>query len=123
MPRGIGTDIVSIQRVSNAMKRTEGFAERILTEYELEKMRSCRDQASYLAKRFAAKEAVVKALGTGIAKGIVWHQIEISNDSDGAPLVRLTGAAEERMKSLGATRCLLSLSDEKESAVAFVIIS
>lgn len=123
MPKGIGTDIVSIKRVSDALSRTEGFAERILTDNEMARMNQCRDQVSYLAKRFAAKEAVVKALGTGIAKGIAWHQIEISNDADGAPMVCLTGAAEARMKSLGATRCLLSLSDETESAVAFVIIS
>lgn len=123
MPKAVGVDIVSVERVRVAMERTEGFAERILTETEITQMKSRKNHAGFLAKRFAAKEAAVKALGTGIGNGVGWHQMEVTNNDAGAPQLALSGAALEKMHSLGASRCLLSLSDEKDAAVAFVILS
>ena len=77
---------------------------------------------SWLAKRFAAKEAASKALGTGIAEGIGWHHFIIANDTLGKPCLRLEGPAEARARALGATRYHLSLSDEREYAVAYVVL-
>ena len=75
-----------------------------------------------MAKRYAAKEAASKALGTGI--GIIsWHDIEIVNDSAGAPLLNFSGAAQIRMEELGASKALVSLSDEQDFVVAFVTLS
>lgn len=121
--KGIGVDIVSVSRIREALENTPGFAERILTEFELEQMSSRKQVESFVAKRFAAKEAVVKALGNGIGKGLSWQHIEISNDNSGAPKVTLIGPALVLMEALDATQCLLSLSDEWDSAIAFVVIS
>ena len=123
MPKGIGVDIVSVSRIKEALERNEGFAERILTELEVQRMHEVAQKAHFVAKRFAAKEAVVKALGNGIGNGIDWHQIEVSNDEKGAPLVKLKGRALELMHEKGGTECLLSLSDEHENAIAFAILS
>ena len=115
--------MVSVPRVQEALENTEGFAERILTKAELEQMSSRKQVAHFVAKRFAAKEAVVKALGNGIGNGLSWHHIEIYNEVSGAPKVTLSGPALDLMQALGATECLLSLSDEKDSAVAFVVLN
>ena len=120
--RGIGVDLVSVERIKKALVNTAGFAERILTPAELTRMRQKKDGSGFVAKRFAGKEAVVKALGTGVGAGIGWQQIEIINDATGAPVVTLTGMAKARMDALGATRCMLSLSDEREFAMAFAIL-
>lgn len=122
MIKGVGVDIVAVARIQEALDRTEGFADRILTNSELERFKVVKQQAHFLAKRFAAKEALVKALGTGIGSGVTWHQIEIYNDEKGAPSIRLSGVAETIMQSMNAKQCRLSLSDEQHSAVAFVVI-
>lgn len=123
MAKSIGVDIVSVQRIKEAIERTEGFAERILVAAELSRMKQVAQKAHFVAKRFAAKEAVVKALGSGIGNGVDWHQIEVKNDEFGAPFVVLQGRALELMQEKGAKECLLSLSDEQESAVAFAVLS
>jgi len=121
--KGIGVDIVLISRIKTALEKTPGFAQRILTEYELEQMSHSKQAANFVAKRFAAKEAVVKALGQGIRNGISWKHIEISNDALGAPKVTLTGIALEQMCTLGANDCLISLSDESDTAIAFAMLN
>ncbi|MCV6615972.1 MAG: holo-ACP synthase [Cellvibrionaceae bacterium] len=129
MVKGIGTDIVQIERLAASLSRTKGrLLERILTEAEREvyQQKHCAEPSvalNYFAKRFAAKEAVGKALGSGIGQGVSWQEIEIGNDAIGAPVVRLVGVAQQRMLALGASQCLLSLSDEQDYAVAFVIVS
>lgn len=121
MIKGIGTDIVSIARIAEAQQNFgERFAERILCENEMEKFRSLGDAANYLAKRFASKEAVAKAMGTGIGK-ISWHDIEIANDSRGAPRVIPAEALQRQMTALGINRLHVSISDEHNFAVAFVV--
>lgn len=123
MIKGIGTDIVEIDRLKQIVDRTNSkFSERILTEYELEKLVEFKDQARYLAKRFAAKEAIAKALGTGIGRGVSWQHIEIFNHPNGAPGARLTGGAAMRLEQLGATSCHLSISDEKHYATALAVL-
>ena len=121
---GVGTDIVLVSRIEGALGRQgERFARRILTDAELERFRAHSQPARYLAKRYAAKEAVLKALGTGLAMGMSWHHMQIDNDSHGAPLVVLSGAAAERLQQGGGGRMLLSLSDEREQALAFAVWS
>lgn len=120
---GIGTDIVTVERMAENLERLgERFARRLLTESELAEFETKHNGASYLAKRFAAKEAAVKALGTGFAEGITWKHVCVRNDDKGAPFIELTGPAQERALAMGVQRVHLSLSDEKDHAVAFVIL-
>lgn len=123
MIRGIGTDIVEIKRVEEILSRLgERFAARILTESELIHYQHHHQPVAFLAKRFAAKEAVAKALGTGIAKGIGFQQIEVTRSEHGAPEIKLTGAAAERQQALQGKVVHLSLADEKDYAVAFAVL-
>ena len=114
----VGTDIVEIQRIEQAISSWQGsFLSRVYTESELD---SCQNRASSLAARFAAKEAVMKALGTG-ANGISWRDIEILSNSQGAPVVQLHNQAERKAKENGIAKFSVTMSHCKEYAVAFVI--
>jgi holo-[acyl-carrier protein] synthase len=114
----VGTDIVEIHRIEQAIRsRQDSFLRRIYTEAEL---KSCQNRASSLAARFAAKEAVMKALGTG-ANGISWRDIEILSNSQGAPVVRLHRRAEEKAEENRIAKFSVTMSHCKEYAVAFVI--
>ena len=116
---GIGTDICHIERIKKLGPET---VDRILTEPEAAYCGRYTTPHERIAGRFAAKEAILKALGTGWSGGLGWGQIEILPDASGAPVVTLTGAAREKLLSLGATRCLVSISHQGEYAVAFAII-
>ena len=123
MTIAIGTDIVEIERLQSVMAR-QGvrFAERILTKSELTQFHALTtddSQLHFLAKRWCAKESIAKALGTGIAKGIGWHTMEIVHDDLGAPAVNLSDAALERLKEIGGQKVLISISDERHYALAF----
>jgi holo-[acyl-carrier protein] synthase len=124
MIRGIGTDLVLVGRIEAVLARQgERFARRILTEAEFQRFSGHGQPARYLAKRFAAKEAILKALGTGLAGGLSWQHMQIDNDAMGAPQVVLSGVAAQRLADGGGGRMLLSLSDEREQALAFVVWS
>ena len=113
----IGVDIIEIGRIDRAISRwQDAFLKRIYTQAEMESYRN----VSSLAARFAAKEAVMKALGTG-ARGVNWRDIEILTNGDGAPLIRLHGRACERSKELGIAQFSISMSHSREYAVAFVV--
>lgn len=119
---GLGTDIAEIERVEKALARTgEAFARRILTELEFEKFQSLKQQGRFLAKRFAAKEAASKALGTGIALGVTFHDFCVANDEHGAPQLTLANKALEIAQSKQVRHMHLSISDERHYAVATVI--
>lgn len=119
---GVGTDIVDIERVKRSMERHgDKFAERILAPAELEIYQAVNNKINYLAKRFAAKEAVSKALGTGMRNGIDFVQLIITNDDIGKPTVNLVGKAQTWSKQNKITKIHLSISDEKKQAVAFAI--
>lgn len=121
---GIGTDLVLIERIDGVLQRQgERFARRILTDEELRRFQLHRQPVRYLAKRYAAKEAILKALGTGLAAGLTWHCMQIDNDSAGAPIVVLRGMALQRLEQGGGGRMLLSLSDERDQALAFAVWS
>ena len=120
----IGTDIVEIARIAKVLERqAERFAERILCPSELEQYASRGNPVAFVATRFAAKEAIAKALGTGIGHGVSFQDMQISNDEKGAPFVQLFGGACEVMHSRGAQRVLLSLADERDYAIAYAMLS
>ncbi len=114
----IGIDIVEIARIQNAVDCWgDRFLHRVYTEPEL---RLCHKKAPSLAVRFAGKEAVMKALGTG-TKGISWREIEILAEPSGKPVVHLYGRAQERARSLGLDTLAISLSHSREYAIASVV--
>lgn len=121
---GIGTDIVAVARMQDSLdKHGERFARRILTDAEYEKYQGHTHPAGFLAKRFAAKEAAAKALGTGFRDGLSLQHIEVSNDVLGKPELKFYLRASELLGSLGIGASYLSLSDEKEFAVAYVVLT
>lgn len=121
---GIGTDIVEISRIERLLtKHGDQFGLRILHPQELQKLSGHNKPAAYLAKRFAAKEAVSKALGTGMAEGVIAADIEIQNTDAGQPIVQLHNGALRQLEAMGASQCLVSISDEKAYAVAFAVIT
>ena len=114
----IGVDIVEIERVESAIKQWGGrFLNRIYTEAEL---KICQGRFLSLAARFAAKEAIMKTLGTG-AKGVSWREIEILADAHGKPLVTLYGRAKSKAEELNLSEFSVSLSHTKQYAVAAAI--
>jgi holo-[acyl-carrier protein] synthase len=114
----VGVDIVEIKRIESAVNRgRERFLQRVYTQMEL---KTCRDRLSSLASRFAAKEAVMKVLGTG-GTGIAWREIEILTADDGKPSVRLHGRALDKATELNLKEVSISLSDSREYAVAVAI--
>ena len=119
----IGTDIVEVHRIRETIERTPRFVERVFTEKE----RAYCDSkgaaaAQHYAARFSAKEAALKALGTGWAGKIGWQDIEVYSDDKGAPFLEIKGGAREVMQSLGATCVHVSLSHTTEHATAQVIL-
>jgi holo-[acyl-carrier protein] synthase len=120
---GIGTDIVKIDRIHDSLERFgERFAYRLLTDAEGAEYRLSRQPERFLAKRFAAKEAVVKALGVGFREGLAFNQIGVIHDSRGKPELVYRGQALAHTRAAGITQSLLSLADERDYAVAFVIL-
>ena len=114
----VGADIMEIERVRAMAERWgERFLRRIYTSQELA---YCRGRAPHLAARFAAKEAVMKALGTG-TRGVSWREIEVCTEPTGAPVVRLHRRAAKRAKALGLRHLAISISHSGEYAVAFVV--
>ena len=123
MIRGIGTDVVSVARLTELLERFEGRAAQRL--FSPEERRDCDRRASRnecLAARFAAKEAFVKALGTGLMGGMRWRDMVVRSDRRGRPELQLDGIAEERFREVGGERLHLSLSHDAGIAVAVVVI-
>ncbi|MGX9462748.1 holo-ACP synthase [Shewanella sp. A14] len=120
---GIGTDIVEIARIREQRERLgDKLAKRVLTEPELLTYLQSKQPERFLAKRFAAKEAAAKALGTGIGRGVSFQHIHIDNDDNGAPRVRFTDGALTRLKLLTGHHGFISIADEKHYAVATVVL-
>lgn len=121
---GIGTDIVRVDRMQKNIERHgERFAERILTAAELIEFRTEARPAHFLAKRFAAKEAAAKAMGTGFRDGLMLHHIGVIHDQAGKPKLAFTDLAEEFIRRHGITSVHVSLADEQDHAVAFVTLA
>ena len=120
---GIGVDIAETARVEKLIaKFGQRFARRILTTDELLEFDRRKHSSSYLATRFAAKEAVAKALGTGIGEQLGFHSVQIDNDAQGKPLLRFMGTAVDLIAGRNIKNAMISLSDEKHYVVAMVVL-
>lgn len=120
---GIGTDIVSVARMETALARHgEHFAQRILSSLELAEYAGQAHPARFLSKRFAAKEALSKACGQGLRHPVTLRNITVGHDELGKPAFEFNGELQEFLAGCGMVRHHLSLSDERDHAVAFVIL-
>ena len=124
---GLGSDLIDIRRIENSIERYgERFIDRLFTDIEKKKSDGRRERAASYAKRFAAKEACSKALGTGISKGVYWKDMGVSNLPSGKPTMILTNGAAKRLDELmpqGYEPVIhLTITDDKPLAQAFVII-
>lgn len=122
MIAGLGTDIVEIERFEALLDKSQGLAKRVLTPAELQTFEQHKFPARFLAKRFAAKEAAVKALGTGIANGVSFQDIEVENLQSGQPILKLTGKFALICEQRSITRSFISISDERHYATATVLL-
>lgn len=125
---GLGNDIIDIRRIDETIERYgERFLDRIFTETERQKSDRRRLRAASYAKRFAAKEACAKALGTGLRQGVFWRDMGVINLPSGRPTLRLTGGAADRLAAITPTgmtaRIDLTITDDFPLAQAIVIIS
>tara|TARA_B100001123_G_C15302556_1_gene1021558 strand:- start:2016 stop:2408 length:393 start_codon:yes stop_codon:yes gene_type:complete len=124
---GIGTDIINIKRLDKTLKkRGKNFKKRIFSDKEINYCETKKNSSPFYAKRFAAKEALSKALGTGIRKGIHFKEIEVLNNSFGKPYIKLRGSTASFLKKIVKSKkyfIYLSLSDDTPWAQATVIIS
>src|SRR5262245_6776421 len=125
---GIGSDLCDARRIERAIKRHgERFLSRIFTDTERARAERRKTRVETYAKRFAAKEACAKALGTGIRSGVWWRDMGVVNLPSGRPTMRLTGGALRRLEALTPpgheARIDLTIADEGPMAVAFVVIS
>jgi holo-[acyl-carrier protein] synthase len=120
---GVGTDLVEIVRIEKALERFgERFARRILCEPELKRFKGHRNPAAYLAKRFAAKEAFTKALGTGIHAPANWHGVWVVNLRSGKPSLEFSDPLKKLLKQKHILKSHVSLTDERGMAAATVIL-
>ncbi|ADI30312.1 holo-ACP synthase [Methylotenera versatilis] len=120
---GIGTDIVEVARIEASIQQFgDDFAKRILAESELTSYLESHIKARFLAKRFAAKEAFSKALGTGLRAPATFQNIAVSHDDLGKPLLVLAPELQALLKSKNITQMHISISDEKNLAAAFVVL-
>jgi holo-[acyl-carrier protein] synthase len=120
---GIGTDVVSIGRIERTLERFgERFVKRVLTPAERVRYEKTLAKASHLAKRWAAKEAFSKAIGTGIHAPFTWQSITVGRDPRGKPGIIPSADMERHLAALGVTASHLSLTDDAGVAVAFVVL-
>jgi len=122
---GIGSDILEIRRIENVLNKFGNkFKKRCFSKNEINRSEKKYSPLNSYAKRYAAKEACAKALGTGLARGVYWKDIVVENNIYGKPFIHLTGAALKRLNKISNKKCLIevSLSDEKKYAIANVII-
>lgn len=122
---GNGVDIVENKRIKNSLK-IKGFVNRVFTQNEINKSKNLNNKTNYFAKRFAAKEAFVKALGVGFRNNINFKDIDITNDKKGRPFINISNNIKKFLKKklkLNKYKIFLSLSDEKKHSIAYVIIN
>jgi len=118
-----GTDIVEVSRIKKAIEASDRFRNKVFTENEIIYCESRKAKYQSYAVRFAAKEAFLKALGTGWANGIRWSDIEILNDASGKPFVSLYSVAKDIFDTNNYQKVCVSLSHTKDTAIASVIIT
>ncbi len=119
---GIGTDIVECLRIAQMIERHgDLFINRVYTEHEIEYCRVRKAATQHYAGRWAAKEAVLKALGTGWRRGISWRDVEIRNKESGEPTIALRGGARDVVENLGIREMLISISHCRSHATAYAL--
>ena len=120
---GIGTDLVDIERVKKILlKNRDGFIKRVLSEHEQALFANKADSAAYCAKRFAAKEAFAKALGTGIGRVVSFQDLTVRNNENGKPHFIPSEKLRLYLLEKGINQAHLSISDESQNAIAFVVL-
>jgi holo-[acyl-carrier protein] synthase len=119
---GLGTDVVEIARIANQLNKSQRLAERVLTPTEMHTFKAHKFPERFLAKRFAAKEAAVKALGTGIGSGVSFQHVEVVNLSSGQPTLVFSGRFAELCEEYNISRSFISISDEQHYAMATVVL-
>jgi holo-[acyl-carrier protein] synthase len=120
---GLGLDLVEVSRIRALLQKSgDRFKERVYTAGEIAYCDSCADGAMNYAARFAAKEAVAKALGTGFSNGVSWKDIEVLRSEGGVPSVRLHGEAETVAKTLGVRKVLVTLTHTGAAAAASAVL-
>lgn len=120
---GVGTDIVSVSRMADGLERYgEKFARRILTDHEFEGFSHTARPANYLARRFAAKEAIVKAMGIGFSRGLSLRHVGVTHDAEGKPMIEFFERGLELCEEFGIGDSYISIADEEDHAVAFVTL-
>lgn len=119
---GTGFDLIEVERLQRAMEKNEHFGDKVFTRKEIEYCSLRANQYESYAARFAAKEALLKAMGTGWADGIQWTDIELYNQENGKPAISVSGIAAEKLQVYGSYRLHVSLSHLKSIAGATVII-
>jgi len=120
---GVGTDLVDIVRVKKILsKNREGFIKRVLSEHEQALFANKAESAAYCAKRFAAKEAFAKALGTGIGRVVSFQDLAVRNNEDGKPYFIPSEKLRQYLVEKNIKQAHLSISDESQSAIAFVVL-
>jgi holo-[acyl-carrier protein] synthase len=120
---GIGVDIVETARIDRSLERFgERFLQRVFTAGEIEYCQSMKFPARHLAARFAAKEAVSKAFGTGIGKSMGWRDIDVHRKESGEPFVVLSGGAEQLAEARGVQKVWISLSHTDQHAAATIVL-
>lgn len=123
MIHGVGTDMVSVKRIEDALFRFgDRFLHRVLSESEVIEYAQSSQPARFLAKRFAAKEAFSKAWGTGIGEAVGWHDVSVAHDARGKPLIAPSAALSEKFVKEHIVAAHISLSDENDHALAFVVL-
>ena len=119
---GIGTDIVECLRIAKMIERHgELFINRVYTPHEIQYCQSRKASTQHFAGRWAAKEAILKALGTGWRRGISWRDVEVRNEPGGRPTVALRGGARDVVEQLGITEMLISISHCRSHATAYAL--
>lgn len=120
---GIGTDLCEVPRIARALERHgDRFAQRVLVEAEYRRYLKHANRPGYVAKRFAAKEALSKALGVGIRTPMNWHNVGVLNRTSGAPFFDLSDALRAFVERRGVRNIHLTITDERSMACAFVVL-
>ena len=120
---GLGIDLAEVARIEAAIRRYgERFLRRVFTEAEVRYCQSKANSGERFAGRFAAKEAAMKAIGTGWRRGVTWRDFEVAREASGRPVIRLSGVAAQVAGGLGAKRALVSITHSGTLAVAQVIL-
>ncbi|HUL97251.1 MAG TPA: holo-ACP synthase [Usitatibacter sp.] len=120
---GVGTDVCSIERIRQSLERFgDRLVNRILTPAERPRFARVKDKPGYLAKRFAAKEAFSKAIGAGIHAPFTWHSITVTRNAKGKPGIEPSAAMAKHLKKLGVSSAHISLTDDGDVAMAFVVL-